>query len=59
MVIRIQVTESGVCIHISGEDRVCGMFVMYCMQCCKSVCQLVCSVWMWSGLEEIYRCLLL
>ena len=33
----------------------CGMFVMYCMQCCMS-CQLFCSVWM-CCLEKVYKCL--
>ena len=29
----------------------CGMFVMYCMQCC--MCQLFCREWM-CCLEEVY-----
>ena len=30
VVINVRVPESGVCVHISGEDE-CGMFVMCCM----------------------------
>ena len=32
----------------------CGMFMMYCMQCC--MCQLVCRAWI-CCLEEVYKCL--
>ena len=38
------------CAFTSPVRTDCGMFVMYCMQCC--------SAWMWC-LEEVYRCLLL
>ena len=44
------------CAFTSPVWTECGMFVMYCMQCCMSV--LFCSAWMCS-LEEIYTCLLL
>ena len=45
------------CAFTSPVGTECGMFVMYCMQCCMSV-SAVCSAWMWC-LEEVYRCLLL
>ena len=45
------------CAFTSPVRTECGMFVMYCMQCCMSV-SAVCSAWMWC-LEEVYRCLLL
>ena len=44
------------CAFISPVRTECGMFVMYCMQCCP--CQLFGSAWMWR-LEEVYICLLL
>ena len=45
------------CAFTSPVRTECGMFVMYCMQCCMSV-SAVFSAWMWC-LEEVYRCLLL
>ena len=41
------------CAFTSPVRTECGMFVMYCMQCCMSVSAVL---WMW---EEVYRCLLL
>ena len=43
------------CAFISPVRTECGMFVMYCMQCCMP-CQLFCSVWM-CYLEDVYKCL--
>ena len=45
------------CAFTSPVRTECGMFVMYCMQCCMSM-SAICSAWMWC-LEEVYRCLLL
>ena len=45
------------CAFTSPVRTECGMFVMYCIQCCMSV-SAVLSAWMWC-LGEIYRCLLL
>ena len=44
------------CAFTSPVRTECGMFVMYCMQCCICPCQLFCSTWMCS-LEEVYTCL--
>ena len=46
------------CAFTSPVRTECGMFVMYCMQCCMFVSAVFCSAWMWC-LEEVYRCLLL
>ena len=43
------------CSFTSPMRTECGMFVMYCMQCCMSMSG-VCSVLM-CCLEELYRCL--
>ena len=40
------------CAFTSPVGTEYGMFVMYCMQCCMSVC----STWM-CCLEEVYKCL--
>ena len=45
------------CAFTSPVRTECGMFVMYCMQCCMSV-SAVCSAWIWC-LEEVYRFLIL
>ena len=51
--ISVRVPESGVCVHISGEDS-----VVVCLWCalCSVVypCQLFCSEWMYC-LEEVYN----
>ena len=46
------------CAFTSPVGTECGMFVIYCMQCCVSVWVLFGSAWMW-WLEKVYRCLLL
>ena len=43
------------CAFISLVRTECGMFVMYCMQCCMSM-SAVCSAWIYC-LEEVYKCL--
>ena len=43
------------CAFTSPVRTDCGMFVMYCMQCCMSV-SAVFSAWM-CCLEEVYTCL--
>ena len=42
-------------VFTSPARNECGMFVMYCMQCCMSV-SAVCSAWM-CCLEEVYTIL--
>ena len=43
------------CAFTSPVRTECGMFVMYCMQCCISV-SAVGSAWMYC-LEKVYKCL--
>ena len=43
------------CAFTSPVRTECGMFVMYCMQCCMSV-SAVFIAWM-CCLEEVYKCL--
>ena len=57
VVISIRVPESGVCVHISGEDWV--WYVRNVLYAVLYVCaHLLCSAWMWC-IEEVYTCLLL
>ena len=46
------------CAFTSPVRTECGMFVMYCMQCCMSVSAVI-VVHGCACLEEVYRCLLL